>query len=152
MFTVATSAQEQKVNIFNPTADAKAELTKAIDLAKKENKHIMVDIGGNWCSWCVRLHKLFTTDLEIDSLLKADYVFVRVNYSKENMNIPVLTELEFPQRFGFPVLVVLNNEGKRIHTQNSGLLEMDKGYDRKKVVEFLKQWNKTALDPNSYKK
>jgi hypothetical protein len=53
--------------------------------------------------------------------------------------------LENPQRFGFPVLVVLNSNGQRIHTQDSGLLESGDGYDPKKVIGFLKNWTPAAL-------
>ena len=31
---------------YNPNADAKADLKKAIELAKKENKHVLIQIGG----------------------------------------------------------------------------------------------------------
>ncbi|MCD6111802.1 MAG: hypothetical protein J7J86_00890 [Bacteroidales bacterium] len=73
-----------------------------------------------------------------------------VNYSKENKNKEVLEELEFPQRFGFPVLVILNNDGKRIHTQNSAYLEEGKTYNRKKIIDFLNNWSVKALDPKTY--
>ena len=43
-------------------------------------------------------------------------------------------------RFGFPVLVVLDDEGKVIHIQESGLLEEGKGYNQEKVLRFFKNW------------
>jgi len=143
-------AQESKVTIYNPLADAKVDINAAVAKAASENKHVLIQVGGNWCGWCVKFHKLLHTDTTIDSLLKADYVFILVNYSKENKNLPVLKELDFPQRFGFPVLVVLDKTGKRIHTQDSGLLEAGDGYDAKKVLGFLKGWNVAALDPKNY--
>ncbi len=45
----------------------------------------------------------------------------------------------------FPVLVILNSNGQRIHTQDSGLLESGDGYDTKKVIGFLKNWTQGAL-------
>ena len=36
----------------------------------------------------------------------------RINYSKENKNPETMALLEYPQRFGFPVLVVLDAAGK----------------------------------------
>jgi len=143
-------AQQPKVTIYNPDADAKADIKAAVTKASGENKNVLLQVGGNWCPWCVKLHKLFHTDTTIDSLMKADYIFVMVNYSKENKNLPVLKELDFPQRFGFPVLVVLDKTGKRLHTQDSGLLEAGDGYDAKKVVGFLKGWTVKALDPKNY--
>jgi thioredoxin-related protein len=143
-------SQNTAVTIYNPNADARADIAAAVKKAKAENKNVLLQIGGNWCPWCVKLHKVFHTDHAIDSALKANYVFVMVNYSKENKNLPLLKELEFPQRFGFPSLVVLNREGRRIHTQATDLLESGEGYDAKKVLRFLNSWTVKALDPASY--
>lgn len=145
--SVIVFAQEKP---YNPTADAKADLKNAIAKAKAENKHVLVQVGGNWCSWCMKFHKMATTDPKVDSLIKADYVYVLLNYSKENKNLDVLKTYQNPQRFGFPVFLVLDGSGKLLHTQDSGFLELDKGYDPKKVSIFLKQWNFKALDPKNY--
>ncbi|HOK60345.1 MAG: thioredoxin family protein [Tenuifilum sp.] len=134
-----------QVNIYNPNADAKAEIAAAINKAKQENKHVFIQIGGNWCPWCVKLHNFMNADSTISEILTKNYVVVKVNYSKENKNLDVLEKLEKPQRFGFPVLVILNSNGNRIHTQDSGLLESGDGYDRKKVLNFLKNWTPEAL-------
>ncbi len=137
---------------YNINADAKADLQKAIATAKAQHKHVLVQVGGNWCSWCLRFHAIAVGPTKVDSLLRADYVYLLINYSKENKNMDVMKELEYPNRFGFPVFVVLDGKGKRLHTQDSGLLEHAtvKGYDTTKVVTFLKQWNVKALDPLSY--
>jgi thioredoxin-related protein len=140
----------EKVSIYNPQADAKADINTAIAKAARENKHVLVQIGGNWCPWCIKFHRVFNSDQKVDSIVKADYVFVLVNFSRENKNLPIMQELEYPQRFGFPVLVVLDATGKRIHTQDTGLLESGDGYDPRKVVIFLKEWNMAALDPKRY--
>ncbi len=123
----------------------KNELENAIKQAKKENKHVLVQIGGNWCPWCVKLHNYFQTEATVKEVLTNNYIIVKVNYSKENKNPEVLKMLENPQRFGFPVLVVLNSNGQRIHTQDSGLLESGDCYDPKKVIGFLKNWTSAAL-------
>jgi hypothetical protein len=63
----------------------------------------------------------------------------------------MLSKLGFPQRFGFPVFVVINGDGVRLHTQNSSYLEDGgKSYDNKKVIEFLKQWSFDSIDPKNY--
>jgi thioredoxin-related protein len=143
---------QQPVNLYNPTADAAADIQKAVQQANEQHKHVLVQVGGNWCSWCVRLHGVFESESRIDSILKADYVFVLVNYSKENKNEKVLASYGYPQRFGFPVLMVLDENGQRIHTQNTAYLEKDKGYDVEKISEFLLSWNTKALDPKTYVK
>jgi thioredoxin-related protein len=145
-----TLIAQEKVNVYNPNADAKADIKSAVAKAKAEKKHVLIQVGGNWCPWCIKFHKMATTDAKIDSTIKADYVYILLNYSKENKNFDVLKTLQNPQRFGFPVFVILDGEGKLLHTQDSGFLELDKGYDPNKVSTFLKQWNFKALDPKNY--
>jgi len=146
-----TLKSQEAVKLYNPDADAKNDLAMAIRTAKEQNKHVLIQVGGNWCSWCIKLHGFFESEAKVDSILKADYVLLRINYSKENKNPEVLASLDYPQRFGFPVLLVLDQNGKRLHTQDTGLLELDKGYDPEKVSRFLLSWNRTAVDPRSYK-
>lgn len=143
---------QDTVKIYNPYADAASDIKQAVSLAREQNKHVLLQIGGNWCPWCIRLHGFMKTENQIDSILKADYIRVMVNYSKENKNPDVLASLGYPQRFGFPVLLILDQNGNRLHTQDSGLLEQGKGYDAEKIKRFLLEWNVTALNPATYTK
>lgn len=146
-----TFAQPTTEKLYNPEADAVADIAKAVSIAKAENKHVFLQIGGNWCPWCIKLHHFMQSNATIDSILKASYIVVKVNYSKENKNLPLMEKLGYPQRFGFPVLVILDQKGNRLHTQDSGLLESGNGYDAAKVITFLKNWTPQALDPARYK-
>ncbi|MDX8341632.1 thioredoxin family protein [Draconibacterium sp. IB214405] len=147
---LALKAQEQK--IYDTTADAKKDIAAAVEAAQKSNKHIFLQIGGNWCPWCIKFHNFVHDDEELSSYVADNFEVVKVNYDQNNKQEELLTELEFPQRFGFPVFVILDETGKRIHTQNSAFLEKDKSYDKDKISRFLKNWSPTALDPASYKK
>lgn len=139
-------AQTEPVQIYNPDADAKADIAAALNQAKDENKHVLLQIGGNWCPWCIRLHNFIAADPQIDSMRTADYVTVMVNVDKEKdkRNYDLLASLGNPQRFGFPVLVVLNQEGEVIHVQDSWYLELDKSYDKEKLMHFYRMWNVAA--------
>ncbi|OFY09366.1 MAG: hypothetical protein A2X11_02150 [Bacteroidetes bacterium GWE2_42_24] len=140
----------QVKQVYNPNADAAAELKAAINLAQDSAKHVLIIIGGNWCSWCLKFNNYIHDDLQIDSLLRNDFVVVKVNYSKEQKNLPLLKRFDYPQRFGFPVFLILNGKGELLHTQDSGLLESGSGYDKKKVTNFLRLWSPKALDPKKY--
>jgi hypothetical protein len=83
--------------------------------------------------------------------LNKDFIVYHLNYSKENKNLDILAKYEYPQRFGFPVFLILDGNGKLIHIQNSGYLEAGKGYDHEKVFGFLNDWRPAALDPEQYK-
>jgi len=143
---------QQKRVLYHPEADAAAELDAAIAQAAKGGKHVLVQVGGNWCPWCLRLDSLTTYNPEIRDMIAKDYEFVLINYSKENKNLPILARLEYPQRFGFPVLVVLDSNGERLHTQDSGFLEGGGRHDPEKVKTFLRAWTPAALRPDHYEK
>lgn len=136
--------------IYDPSANAEKDLIEAVARAKASDKHVLVVIGGNWCGWCKRLDKLMNEDVVITKVLSENYDLLHVNYSEENRNMGILKKLEYPQRFGFPVLVVLDADGNRLHTQNSGYLEEGKGHSSKRVAGFLKDWRPAALRASSY--
>ena len=138
-------AQQSPPQLYDPKADAAADLRKAISIAADEHKQVFVQVGGNWCSWCKKFDKLISSDPRIDSIMNADYVLVRVNYSTENKNDSVMARLGYPDRFGFPVFVILDSEGNRMHTQDSGLLETGDHHDPTKVLPFLKNWTRSAV-------
>lgn len=145
----ATVAQESK--LYNTDADAKTQISEAVKNAADQKKHVLIQAGGNWCSWCIKFDKFSKADFQIDSIIKASYVLVHLNYSKENKNEPAFADLGYPQRFGFPSFIILDKAGKRLHTQNSEYLEDGKGsYDRNKVFQFLQAWTPAAIDPATY--
>lgn len=153
IFSVAASSQDmKKFNLYKPGEKAEAGITAAINEAKKTGKHVFIQIGGNWCIWCARFHEYITKDTQLDSLVNANYIVYHLNYSKENYNAALLTRYKFPQRFGFPVFLILDGDGSLLHTQNSWYLEDGKtSYDREKVKSFLTEWGPKVFDPSQYK-
>ena len=151
LFVLPISAQEKKP-LYNPEANAKQDIADAVRQAAASGKHVLLQIGGNWCIWCLRFNALVTGNDTLNNYLQDNYEVVHVNYSTENKNEAVLASLGYPQRFGFPVFVVLDGEGKRLHTQNSAYLEEGKGHSAKKILEFFEDWSPKALDPKSYEK
>lgn len=149
---VVKASDTTKPNLYHPEANATKDISDAIAKAKAENKHVLIQAGGNWCTWCIRLHNYMTLDKQIDSILKKDYVVYHLNYSPENKNAEVFAKYEFPERFGFPVFLILDGTGKKIHTQNTVYFEAVKSYDRDKIFEFLQQWTPAAVHPKSYNK
>ena len=57
-----------------------------------------------------------------------------------------MQRLDNPQRFGFPVFVVLDQNGKVIHIQDSSFLEEGQGYNKAKVLRFFNNWTPKAVE------
>jgi thioredoxin-related protein len=148
---IATSTFAQEATLYNPQANAAADIDAAIAKAIKENKFVLLQAGGNWCRWCIEFARFCKDDKQIDSVFSNSYVWYHLNWSKENTNKPIFAKYGYPQRFGFPVFIILNAKGERIHTQNSEYLEDGKkSYDKEKVLSFLKMWSPDALNPAMY--
>ena len=146
-----SASASDSTKLYNPAANVTKDVQAALARAKKEKKHVLLQIGGNWCVWCYRFNSFVHTDTSLKKLVDANYVVYHLNYSKENRNLDYLAKLGYPQRFGFPVLVVLDAGGNRLHTQDSGLLEKGSGYDPDKVKTFFKNWVPGAFDSTLYK-
>jgi len=147
-----TEDKKEEVKLYNPKADARADIDAAVARAKKLKKNVFVQVGGNWCVWCIAFHNLVDNTPALKSYLNDNYETVLVNYSKENTNDVVMASLNYAGRFGFPVFVILDGTGKVLHIENSAYLEEGKGHSVKKVTDFLKNWNYTAVDPATYVK
>jgi thioredoxin-related protein len=131
-------------DIYDTKADGTKQVTDALATAKRENKHVLLQFGANWCGWCHKLHKLFETDKDISTYLGANYVLVLMDVDKvdgKTHNADINTRYGNPTRFGLPALVVLDADGKQLTTQDTGKLEEGDHHDPAKVMKFLKEWS-----------
>lgn len=140
-----------KFNLYKPEENVETAISETMKEAKENKKHIFIQVGGNWCIWCARFNDFITKDRSIDSMVQKNFVVYHLNYSKENYNKNFLAKYRFPQRFGFPVFLVLDAKGNLLHTQNSAYLEEGKGYSKAKVMEFFSHWSPEAFNPSNYK-
>lgn len=123
---------------FDPARDPALDLRVATAAAKRDGKRIVLNVGGDWCAWCRRLDAFVESDPDVRAFRDAHFVWVKVNYSEQNENVPFLSK--YPQAKGYPHLFVLDADGKLLHSQFTGALEQGKGYDRDKFIAFLKKW------------
>jgi thioredoxin-related protein len=151
LFCTADAQDTKTAKLYNPKENAEEAIAKAVEQAKAEGKNIFVQIGGNWCVWCLRFNDFAERDTQINAVIKSNYVVYHLNFSTENENKKLLERFGYPQRFGFPVFLILNDKGEKIHTQDSSLLEMGKSYSKEKVLAFLFNWTAKILNPKYYK-
>ncbi len=140
LFTIQLSAQGdyQPVSKFDPGRDPSVDLQRAITEAQKEDRNIILDVGGEWCIWCHRIDAFIEGHEEINSFLHNNYIIMKVNYSQENKNEAFLSG--YPKISGYPHFFVLDKEGKLLHSQDTGKLEEGKDYNPEKFMAFLSVW------------
>jgi thioredoxin-related protein len=139
-----TNAQEKNkekyisVTKFDPARNASQDVKDAVTEATKDNKRIILDVGGEWCIWCHRIDDFINNHKDVYDLMHNNFVVLKVNYSPENKNEKFLSA--YPKIPGYPHFFVLDKRGKLIHSQDTGWLEKGKGYDREKFIAFLNKW------------
>ena len=141
-----TYGMQAQVKVYDENIDAMEQIQQAVEEARASGRYVMCQVGGNWCPWCVLFAKFAQTDSVIAPLMEENYVYIHVNYSKQNKNLEAMKYLGNPGRFGYPAFVVLNEKGEPIHIQESESLEEGKGYSRKRVEKFLRLWNKKSVE------
>ncbi len=143
---LAARGQEAK-KLYDPDLDGMKQIKNAVSSAKAAGKHVLIQYGGNWCSWCIKFDGYSKADPEISKMIADNYIPVKLNYSPENKNESANEYLGNPTRFGFPVFIIIDGSGKVLHIQDSGLLEEGAGYNQKKVTGFLRNWTAAAIIP-----
>ena len=97
---------------------------KAVKLAAKQNKPIMVDFFADWCAWCYELDKKTFNDPEVKEYLKEHFILTRLNADSRLRTIRYDGELLSPYDLlmstgstGLPTVVFLDSNANFIYTQ-----------------------------------
>jgi len=134
-------------DIYDTEADGEQDIARALHAAKAGHKHVLLQLGANWCIWCRRLHQTFEENAEIAALLKQRFVVVAVDVNRRDgkkRNIAVNERYGNPVQHGLPVLLVLDADGRLLVTQETGALEEGKdAHDPAKILAFLRRWQPT---------
>jgi thiol:disulfide interchange protein len=127
------------VHKFDEKRDAAADIQAAIKEAQKTGKRVLVDVGGDWCSWCHVLDKLFEQHPEIVEIRDKNFITVAVFYSLENKNEKVLSH--YPKVGEIPYFFVLEKDGTVLHSQGIVQLETGGEPNADKMKDFLTKWS-----------
>lgn len=147
-------AQTALPKVYNEDINQLEQIDKAVAKAKIEGKFVICQVGGNWCPWCLRFADFISNDTAISKVIDENFVYEHVNYNprkeggteKTQLAKRMMERLNNPGRFGFPVFVVLDEQGKVLHIQDSSFLEEGKSYNQEKVLRFFKNWTPKALN------
>jgi thioredoxin-related protein len=144
----STAKPETPPPIYDEKADGPAAIRAALASAKKENRRVLIQWGGNWCPWCHRLFNQFKADTELAKILSSEYDLVLVDIGRREKNIDVAARYGADViKNGIPFLTVLDSDGKPLANQPTEPFEKkgeEKGYEPAKLKEFLKKYQTTA--------
>jgi len=126
------------VTRYDPKRNAAQDLTEAISEASRTGKNVMVEVGGDWCSWCHTLDNFFAAHQDLIELRDKNFVTLKINFSQENENEKVLSQ--YPQINGYPHIFFLNPKGKLLQSQDTSVMENGSSYNLERVRDVLTKW------------
>ena len=153
LFALTANAQTALKKVYNEDINPIEQIDQAVAKAKSEGKFVICQVGGNWCPWCLKFADFIEKDTTISKIIADNFEYIHVNYNprksqgeeKLAQGRALMKRLNNAGRFGYPVFVVLDEEGRILHIQDSGLLEEGEGYNQKKVLSFFKNWTPKAV-------
>ena len=107
--------------------------------AAKANKKILLEVGGDWCSWCKTLNKFFADHPDLAKLRDSKFVVMKINMGPTNENVPFLSN--YPKIPGYPYIFVLDSSGQLLASKDTSSLENHAGnYSADEMKKFFASW------------
>ena len=153
LLTLTANAQTALKKVYNEEINPLEQIDQTLAKVKADGKFVVCQVGGNWCIWCLRFADFITNDTTISKVIDENFEYIHVNYNprksegaeKAQQAAALMKRLDNCGRFGFPVFVVLNADGKVLHIQDSRFLEEGQSYNQEKVLRFFKNWTPKAV-------
>jgi len=124
---------------YDPMRDPHNDLAMAEADAAKANKKILLEVGGDWCSWCKTLNKFFADHPDLAKLRDSKFVVMKINMGPTNENVPFLSN--YPKIPGYPYIFVLDSSGQLLASKDTSSLENHAGnYSADEMKKFFASW------------
>lgn len=124
--------------VYDPQRDPFADGSAALELARATQRRVLIEVGGEWCSWCHVLSRFLESHPEVKNRMHEVFVVLKVNYSEENENSEFLQR--FPEPIGYPHMYVADNDGTVLHSQTTAAFLHDGDYSAQRWLAFFEQW------------
>lgn len=128
--------------IYDDQRDPFKDATAALSLAKETNRQVLIEIGGNWCSWCHKMDSFLAKNPEVYKALHSQYVLLKISVSDSNENSDFMKSL--PPVLGYPHMYVSTAKGKMILSKDTAELLAGNDYSKSQWLSFLSDWSVSA--------
>lgn len=131
--------EKPNTDLYPPTDKAAADISAALQTAAKDHKRVILVFGGNWNFDCHVLDTAFRSK-DIAPLVDANYVVVNVNIGDGKQNTDIAAKYDTPLDNGFPVLAVVDPDGKVVYSQKAGEFASTAKLGAEDITKFLDKW------------
>ena len=127
------------IDLYPPPEKARSQIDAALQIARKEDKRVLLVFGANWCFDCHVLDAAFHSG-RIEPLLQSYFVTVKVNIGDGDSNLDLAKEYDIPVEKGVPALAVLDANGRLLTSQKQGEFQSVVRLGPDDIVRFLEKW------------
>ena len=135
----STPASPASGVLYDPTADATADIAAAMALAKADGKRVLLDFGADWCPDCHVL-AAYVHGPAGSRLVDSAYHVVPVDVGVFDHNLDVAATYGNPIANGIPAVVVLGADGTVIGSTGNGSLANARTMSESDVLAILARW------------
>lgn len=128
--------------VYDEKSDPFQDANAAITLAKETNRNVLIEIGGNWCTWCHKMDAFLEKNPEVYKKLHNEFVLLKVSVSDTNENEAFMKSL--PPVLGYPHMYVSTSSGKMVLSKDTAELLNGEHYSKEQWLAFLNKWQASA--------
>lgn len=121
---------------YDERADARAELNRALQLAREQQKQVLVVFGANWCADCQALARQMA-DGSVAAHVAQRYVVTKVDVGDFNKNLDLARQMGDAIKKGIPAVAVLNADGSLRRATLAGELASARQLGPQQVLAVL---------------
>lgn len=124
--------------VYDEKSDPFKDANAAIKLAQKTQRNVLIEIGGNWCSWCKEMDVFLAENPEVYQKLHSEFVLLKISVSDSNENEAFMKSL--PPVLGYPHMYVSTSSGKMLLSKDTAELLVGEQYSKEQWLAFLNKW------------
>jgi thioredoxin 1 len=134
--SLAVAACAPKPKPYDESADARADLHRALQQAKGETKRVLVVFGANWCDDCQALARLMAQGPVAEHVARR-YIVTKVDVGNFNKNLDLAREMGEAIKKGIPAVAVLAADGALVRATQAGELASARRMGDAQVIAVL---------------
>jgi thioredoxin 1 len=122
---------------YNESANAAADLQRALAAARADRNDVLVVFGANWCPDCRELDKALNGSSH--ALIAGHFQVVKVDVGRFDKNLELANQYGNPIRMGIPAVVVLSADNRIVYSSKGGELANARKMGDTGIYDFLSQ-------------
>jgi thioredoxin 1 len=123
---------------YDETADAKADVQRALSAAQSSGMPVLVIFGANWCADCRALDKALSTGKNAE-LVAREFKVVKVDVGNFDRNLDLAARYGNPIKKGIPAAVVLSPKDEVLYATRLGELADARHMSDTGIYDFFKR-------------